>query len=130
MGRHDEARRQLKNYTMAGIARNIVCPTLITHGDKDTLMAIDGARRLFAEIGASCARANHRLPGHAHDRHVARDERLSAAGAAFDENEIGIGAVAFEQAFVLGHPQGNLVGAEGRVTQEKLSLGETRRMKK
>ena len=29
------------------------------------------------EIGASCARANHRLPGHAHDRHVARDERLS-----------------------------------------------------
>ena len=49
---HDEARRQLKNYTMAGIAQNIVCPTLITHGDKDTLMAVDGARRLFAEIGA------------------------------------------------------------------------------
>ena len=49
---HDEARRQLKNYTMAGAAENIACPTLITHGDKDTLMSVDGARRLFAEIGA------------------------------------------------------------------------------
>src|SRR6476661_1130875 len=49
---HDEARRQLKDYTVAGIAQNIACPTLITHGDKDTLMSVDGARRLFAEIGA------------------------------------------------------------------------------
>lgn len=49
---HDEARRLLKHFTMAGIAKNITCPTLITHGDKDTLMCVDGARRLFSEIGA------------------------------------------------------------------------------
>jgi dipeptidyl aminopeptidase/acylaminoacyl peptidase len=49
---HDEARRQLKDYSMAGIARNITCPTLITHGDKDTLMSVDGAKRLFNEVGA------------------------------------------------------------------------------
>lgn len=49
---HDEARRQLKDYTMAGIAKNITCPTLITHGDNDTLMSVDGAKRLFNEIGA------------------------------------------------------------------------------
>ncbi len=48
----EEARRQLTNYTMAGIAKNITCPTLITHGDKDALMSVDGAKRLFAEIGA------------------------------------------------------------------------------
>ena len=49
---HEEARGLLKDYTMAGIAKNIGCPTLITHGDKDTLMSVDGARRLFNEIGA------------------------------------------------------------------------------
>jgi dienelactone hydrolase len=49
---HQEARRLLKDYTMAGIAKNISCPTLITHGDKDTLMSVDGAKRLFDEVGA------------------------------------------------------------------------------
>jgi dienelactone hydrolase len=49
---HEEARRVLKEFSMAGIARNITCPTLITHGAADTLMSVDGAKRLFAEIGA------------------------------------------------------------------------------
>jgi dienelactone hydrolase len=49
---HEEARKQLKEFTMAGIAKNIVCPTLITHGDKDALMSVAGAKRLFDEIGA------------------------------------------------------------------------------
>jgi dienelactone hydrolase len=49
---HEEARRQLKDYTMAGIAKNITCPTLITHGAADRLMRVDGAKRLFEEIGA------------------------------------------------------------------------------
>ena len=50
---HEEARRQLKDFTMAGIAKNITCPTLIAHGDKDTLMSVEGAKRLFNEIGAT-----------------------------------------------------------------------------
>ena len=49
---HEEARRLLRTFTMAGIAKNITCPTLITHGDKDTLMSVEGAKRLFNEIGA------------------------------------------------------------------------------
>ena len=49
---HDEARRLLRDFTMAGLAKNITCPTLITHGDADTLMSVEGAKRLFAEIGA------------------------------------------------------------------------------
>jgi dienelactone hydrolase len=49
----DEAKRLLKDYTMAGIAQNIVCPTLITHGADDRLMSVEGAKRLFAEIGAT-----------------------------------------------------------------------------
>ena len=49
---HEEARKRLKDFTMAGIAQNITCPTLITHGDKDTLMSVEGAKRLFSELGA------------------------------------------------------------------------------
>jgi dienelactone hydrolase len=47
-----EARRLLKDFTMEGIAQNIPCPTLITHGSEDRLMDVEGAKRLFAEIGA------------------------------------------------------------------------------
>ena len=49
---HDEARKLLKDFSMAGIANNIICPTLITHGSDDRLMRVDGAKKLFAEIGA------------------------------------------------------------------------------
>ncbi len=49
----DEARRRLKDFTMEGIARNITCPTLISHAAPDRLMAVAGARRLFEEIGAA-----------------------------------------------------------------------------
>ena len=48
-----EAKRLLKDYTMAGLAQNITCPTLITHGADDRLMSVEGAKRLFAEIGAT-----------------------------------------------------------------------------
>jgi dipeptidyl aminopeptidase/acylaminoacyl peptidase len=49
---HEEARGRLEDFTMAGIAKNILCPTLITHGADDTLMSVAGAKRLFEEIGA------------------------------------------------------------------------------
>ena len=47
-----EAQILLKNYSMAGLAKNIPCPTLITHGAQDRLMSVEGAKRLFAEIGS------------------------------------------------------------------------------
>ena len=49
---HEEARRLLKGYTMAGIANNISCPALITHGADDRLMRVEGAQRLYEEIGS------------------------------------------------------------------------------
>ena len=49
---HQEARRLLQDFTMAGVAKNIIRPTLITHGAKDTLMSVDGAKRLVDEITA------------------------------------------------------------------------------
>lgn len=37
---------------MEGIAQNITCPTLITHGASDRLMNVDGAKRLFDAISS------------------------------------------------------------------------------
>ncbi|MBI4529110.1 MAG: alpha/beta hydrolase [Deltaproteobacteria bacterium] len=48
-----EAREQLKSFTMEGIAQQITCPTLITHGSEDRLMSVEGAKRLFAELGSA-----------------------------------------------------------------------------
>jgi dienelactone hydrolase len=48
-----EARDRLKAFTMAGLAQNIRCPTLITHGAADRLMNVEGAKRLFAELGCA-----------------------------------------------------------------------------
>ena len=48
-----EARRRLAEFTMEGIAKNITCPTLISHGEDDHLMHVEGAKRLYDEIGAA-----------------------------------------------------------------------------
>ncbi len=49
---HAKARELLKDFTMAGVAKNIICPTLITHGSDDRLMRVEGAKNLYNEIGA------------------------------------------------------------------------------
>jgi dienelactone hydrolase len=48
-----EARERLRAFTLQGIAQRITCPTLITHGAEDRLMRVEGAKRLFEEIGSS-----------------------------------------------------------------------------
>ena len=46
------ARAHLSAYSMEGLAANITCPTLISHGAQDLLMNVEGAKRLFEEIGS------------------------------------------------------------------------------
>jgi dienelactone hydrolase len=48
----EEARNRLKDFTMADCAKNITCPTLISHGESDHLMSVQGAKDLFEAIGA------------------------------------------------------------------------------
>jgi dipeptidyl aminopeptidase/acylaminoacyl peptidase len=45
-----EAREKLTKFNLKGIAQNIKCPTLISHGAGDVVMRVDGARRLYEEI--------------------------------------------------------------------------------
>ena len=50
---HEDALKQLEAFSMKGIAQNIKVPTLMTHGANDRLMDVEGAKKLFAEIGAT-----------------------------------------------------------------------------
>jgi len=48
----EEAQEQLKAFSMEGLAQNIKVPTIMTHGSMDKLMDVEGAKKLFSEIGA------------------------------------------------------------------------------
>ena len=47
-----QAREKLTNFNLKGIAQKITCPTLISHGVGDVVMDVDGAQRLYEEIGS------------------------------------------------------------------------------
>jgi dienelactone hydrolase len=48
-----EARLKLKDFNLSGIAHRIGCPTLISHGVADVVMNVNGAKRLYEEIGSA-----------------------------------------------------------------------------
>jgi len=49
----DAAMEKIKNYTLAGVAERIQCPTLICYGASDRLCTAQVAQQLFAAVGAS-----------------------------------------------------------------------------
>lgn len=48
----DAAMEKLKNYTLAGVAERIECPTLICHGANDRLSTMQVARQLYEAVGS------------------------------------------------------------------------------
>jgi alpha-beta hydrolase superfamily lysophospholipase len=48
----DQAMEALKPFTLQGVAGRITCPILITHGERDTIVPVENARRLFDEIAS------------------------------------------------------------------------------
>lgn len=48
----DAAMEKLKNYTLAGVAERIECPTLICHGANDRLSTMQVARQLYDAVGS------------------------------------------------------------------------------
>jgi dienelactone hydrolase len=47
----DAAMNKLEQFRLAGIAERIACPFLCVHGENDTIVPVDYARRLFAAVG-------------------------------------------------------------------------------
>ncbi len=48
----DAAMKKLEQFRLAGVAERIACPFLCVHGENDTIVPVDYARRLFAAVGA------------------------------------------------------------------------------
>jgi dipeptidyl aminopeptidase/acylaminoacyl peptidase len=48
----DEAMEALKPFTLEGVGQRITCPILITHGERDTIVPVQNAYRLFEEIAS------------------------------------------------------------------------------
>jgi fermentation-respiration switch protein FrsA (DUF1100 family) len=48
----DAAMAKLKNYTLAGVAEKISCPFLCVHGENDTIVPVEYAKKLFAAVSS------------------------------------------------------------------------------
>jgi cephalosporin-C deacetylase-like acetyl esterase len=48
----EEARERLRAFNLAGVAHQITCPILISHGDSDEIMRPPSARRLYDEVAS------------------------------------------------------------------------------
>jgi dipeptidyl aminopeptidase/acylaminoacyl peptidase len=48
----DAAMEKLKGYTLAGVAEKISCPFLVVHGEHDSIVPVDYARRLYQAVGS------------------------------------------------------------------------------
>lgn len=48
----DAAMEKLKGYTLAGVAEKISCPFLVVHGEHDSIVPVDYARRLYEAVGS------------------------------------------------------------------------------
>jgi pimeloyl-ACP methyl ester carboxylesterase len=49
----DAAMKKLEQFRLAGVAERISCPFLCVHGENDTIVPVDYARRLFSAVGAT-----------------------------------------------------------------------------
>jgi fermentation-respiration switch protein FrsA (DUF1100 family) len=48
----DAAMAKLKNYTLAGVAEKITCPFLCVHGENDTIVPVEYAKKLVAAVSS------------------------------------------------------------------------------
>ncbi len=49
----DAAMEKLKDYTLEGVAEKIRCPLLVVHGEDDSIVPVEMARRLYKSAGSS-----------------------------------------------------------------------------
>jgi alpha-beta hydrolase superfamily lysophospholipase len=72
----DSAMEKVKDFKLAGIAEMIECPTLIVHGENDTIVPAHWAEKLFAAVGAKNKKLKIFTPADGGSEHCHGDNRV------------------------------------------------------
>jgi dipeptidyl aminopeptidase/acylaminoacyl peptidase len=80
----DAAMEKLQKYTLAGVAEKITCPFLVTHGENDTIVPLEYARRLWDTIGSKNKTLKVFTAEEGGSEHVQGDNRALAANYVAD----------------------------------------------
>ncbi len=75
----DAAMKKLERYKLEGVAEKITCPTLIMHGERDTLVPVEAARKLYDAVGAKVKRLKIFTAEDGGAEHCQTDNRLLGA---------------------------------------------------
>ena len=73
-----------KKFSLAGVAGNIECPYLVTHGQNDKVIKVDEARKLFEAIGSKNKQLKIFTAGEGGAEHAHVDDRQKGIGFAAD----------------------------------------------
>ena len=72
----DSAMEKVKAFTLAGVAEKIECPTLIVHGENDTIVPAHWAEKLYAACGAKKKLLKIFTPADGGSEHCHGDNRV------------------------------------------------------
>ncbi|MBI3068621.1 MAG: alpha/beta fold hydrolase [Betaproteobacteria bacterium] len=80
----DAAMRKLEKYTLAGVAERIECPTLVMHGERDTLSPVETAHQLYNAVGSKVKTLKIFTAEEGGAEHCQTDNRLLGANYVAD----------------------------------------------
>ena len=72
----DSAMEKVKDFTLAGVAEKIECPTLIVHGENDTIVPAHWAEKLYAAVGSKRKFMKIFTPADGGSEHCHGDNRI------------------------------------------------------
>ena len=72
----DSAMEKVKDFKLAGVAERIECPTLIVHGENDTIVPAHWAEKLYAAVGATKKHLKIFTPADGGSEHCHGDNRV------------------------------------------------------
>jgi dipeptidyl aminopeptidase/acylaminoacyl peptidase len=75
----DSAMEKVKDFKLAGVAERIECPTLIVHGENDTIVPAHWAEKLYAAVGAKKKHLKIFTPADGGSEHCHGDNRVVGA---------------------------------------------------
>lgn len=80
----DAAMKKLEKYTLAGVAERIECPTLVMHGERDTLSPVETAHQLYNAVGSKAKTLKIFTAEEGGAEHCQTDNRLLGANYVAD----------------------------------------------